>query len=150
LILGGTALVAGAVLAFAPYSVPARDLVGPSHLLSRRLETVPVHCDRPISGAFFGLRGEWINYATTDSRASTGTSLLTRVPCPTSARWRLGGGAMLAIGGVAALVIWTRQSRLGGDDGDGVGDDGDDEVGGAGPPSGAGSPDPSPGGPSPS
>jgi hypothetical protein len=88
LILGGTALVAGAVLAFATYSDGA------------------IPCERPVDGAFH--RGGRPGLQIDLDRGVTDV-----VPCPTSARWRLGGGVVLMVVGAVALVVWSRQSRLG-------------------------------------
>ena len=96
LLIGGTALVVGAVLAFATYSTSPRSLVNGSPLPSSG-----VPCERPVQGAFASQpTGQWTNW-------------VGRAPCPLQARWRLGGGVVLTLGGVVALVIWTRQSRLG-------------------------------------
>jgi hypothetical protein len=106
LLIGGAALVAGAVLAFAPYS-------------DRGLP-----CERPSEAAFHtGFRP--------GLRLDLNRGVLRRVPCVSSARWRLGGGVVLMAGGAAALVVWTRQSRLGRE---AAGTD--DDVSGASPPPG--------------
>jgi hypothetical protein len=138
LILGGTALVVGAVLAFASYSVPLTDLIPelPGVKLGKRLDVPEVPCERPIVGAWSsgGSDGGWFNYA---PNSSVTFSPGAHPPaCVTSARWRLAGGIVLLVFGAGALVLWTRQSRLG--------------VSASSPPPGEGSSDPTPGDPSPS
>jgi hypothetical protein len=127
LLLGGTALVVGAALALGHYSVPLGDLMSPrvrgelrSAGMRSNFANARVPCARPISGAFQDLfddqgeSGGWFNYAP-NSRVtfSPAGKVKDRVPCTTSARWRLGGGLALVLAGAAALVVWTRQSLLG-------------------------------------
>src|SRR4051794_8108275 len=95
LILGGTALVVGAVLAFATYSAPLGDLMSPaldSKLMSRqmraRFAAIDVPCERPVTAAFDrgGTDGGWFNYAPPDSvtfSPGNGGSTDGRVPCRT-------------------------------------------------------------------
>jgi hypothetical protein len=150
LILGGTALVVGAVLAFAPYS-QSIDLAsffpdGRSRLMSQEaydaIKAARIPCERPITGAWSSSDrdGGWFNYAPNSSVTfSPGDHPL---ECTSSARWRLGGGVVSMLGGIAALVLWTRQSRLGREPAD--------DVSASSPPLGEGSPDPTPDDPSPS